>query len=67
MAALDHRLARARGGPPTPENLRCLCRIHNDLAARELYGDAWMDRYTRNPRARASGDPPVTPTISPET
>ena len=48
---LDHRTAKARGGPPTVENLRCLCDLHNDLAAREVFGDAWMDRFTRNPRA----------------
>ena len=50
---IDHRTVRARGGPPTVENLRCLCRVHNDLAAREVFGDAWMDRYTRGKRARS--------------
>ncbi len=48
---LDHRVARALGGPPTIENLRCLCRLHNDLAAREAFGDALMDRFTRKPRS----------------
>ncbi len=47
---LDHRIPRARCGPPTVENLRGLCEVHNLLAAREAFGDAWMDRFTRNPR-----------------
>jgi hypothetical protein len=55
---IDHRTAKARGGPPTVENLRCLCRWHNDLAAREVFGDARMDRYTRGPRTTAPAEPP---------
>ncbi len=47
---LDHTIARARGGPPTTDNLRCLCRAHNLIAARHVFGDAWMDRFTTNPR-----------------
>ena len=43
---LDHVIPRANGGPPTVENLRCLCWFHNDLAARQEFGDAVMDRYT---------------------
>ena len=53
---IDHRAAKARGGSPTVHNLRCLCDVHNDLAAREVFGDAWMDQFTRNPRA----GPPAT-------
>jgi hypothetical protein len=52
---LDHVRPRARGGPSTIENLRCACKIHNHLAARQLFGDAWMDRYGRGRRGRASG------------
>jgi hypothetical protein len=48
---LDHRHAKARGGPPTIENLRVLCAFHNDLAARLEYGDELMDHYT-GPAAR---------------
>jgi hypothetical protein len=44
---LDHVIPRARGGPSTVENLRVLCRLHNAVAARHVFGDAWMDRYTR--------------------
>jgi hypothetical protein len=48
---LDHVIPRAAGGPSTVENCRILCDFHNDLAARRFFGDALMDRYTRNPRA----------------
>ena len=53
---LDHVVARGRGGPSTPENLRLLCRVHNDLAARLVYGDAWMDTFTHGKAAPAHGD-----------
>jgi hypothetical protein len=29
------------------------CRFHNQLEARQMFGDAVMDRYTRNPRQGA--------------
>lgn len=59
---IDHRTARARGGPPTVENLRCLCRFHNDLAARVVFGDAVMDRYTRGRRVqRTAGEERLPP------
>ncbi len=51
---LDHVVPRARGGPSTVEGNRLLCRFHNDLAARRVFGDAWMDRFTRK-RAGAEG------------
>ncbi len=55
---LDHVVARGRGGASTVENVRLLCRVHNDLAARLVYGDACMDRYTRGrPRGDASAPP----------
>jgi len=51
----DHSLTpRARGGPSTADNIRLLCRMHNDLAARQAFGDDWMDQFTRNPREVAS-------------
>jgi hypothetical protein len=43
----DHVIPRARGGPSTIENTRLLCRFHNQVAARRVYGDEWMDRFTR--------------------
>jgi len=61
----DHIIPRARGGPSTVENVRIACAHHNDLAARQAFGDAWMDRFTHRRRARApaaeGAPPPATP------
>jgi hypothetical protein len=49
---LDHVVAYAKGGRiATAEDGELLCRPHNDRHAREVFGDAWMDRFTRR-RAR---------------
>jgi hypothetical protein len=51
---LDHYpIPKARGGPATIENTRLACRFHNVGGAREVFGNAVMDRYTRE----ASGPP----------
>jgi hypothetical protein len=52
----DHIVPRARGGASTVSNLRLCCRLHNELAARQHFGDDWMDRFTRGgrPPARTS-------------
>ena len=42
----DHQVPRARGGLSTTDNVRLLCRFHNDLAARRAFGDEWMDQFT---------------------
>jgi hypothetical protein len=52
---LDHVVPRARGGPSTIENTRILCRVHNDLAARQVYGNDWMDSFTRGKRGPVPG------------
>jgi hypothetical protein len=54
---LDHVHPRSLGGASTPENLRVLCRSHNDLAARRVLGDEAMDQYTRgwSERPRSGG------------
>jgi 5-methylcytosine-specific restriction endonuclease McrA len=45
---LDHRHPRARGGNATPENIRVLCRAHNQRAAEHEYGRRHIeDRITR--------------------
>jgi hypothetical protein len=44
---LDHIIPVGRGGPPTVANLRILCDFHNELAARQVYGDEFMNRFTR--------------------
>ena len=43
----DHVVPRARDGPSSVEGVRLLCAFHNDLAARQDFGDRWMDRYSR--------------------
>jgi HNH endonuclease len=43
---LDHIHPRSRGGASTADNLRILCRSHNDLAARLAFGDEKMDQFT---------------------
>jgi hypothetical protein len=58
---IDHVVPRARCGPSTIDNCRLTCAMHNRLAARQIYGDDWMDRFTRGggsniPVARESGD-----------
>jgi len=49
----DHVVPRARGGPSTVDNVRIVCAMHNDLAARQAFGNAWMDRFTHRGRAPA--------------
>jgi 5-methylcytosine-specific restriction endonuclease McrA len=45
---LDHIIPVARGGKSTVANLRVLCCAHNDVAARQVYGDEFMNRFTRS-------------------
>jgi 5-methylcytosine-specific restriction endonuclease McrA len=47
---LDHVEPKALGGKSTLENGRLGCRPHNDGAAREIFGNAWMDQFRRKPR-----------------
>jgi 5-methylcytosine-specific restriction endonuclease McrA len=53
MLEYDHIVALALGGMSTLENVRLACRPHN-LAARQVFGDALMDRYApgRSPARR---------------
>src|SRR5512133_481431 len=44
---LDHVVPVGRGGKATASNARVLCAFHNQSAAREVYGDEWMDKFTR--------------------
>jgi 5-methylcytosine-specific restriction endonuclease McrA len=50
----DHIEPLARGGKSTIENVRLACRPHNLFAARQVFGDALMDRYApgRSPTVR---------------
>jgi hypothetical protein len=53
---LDHVVPLARGGASTVGNMRILCAFHNQLAARQVFGDPWMDRCT----GRAGTSEPVS-------
>ena len=44
---LGHLTARAHGGPPTVENLRCECVFHNQQQADRDFGRAFMDGFRR--------------------
>jgi hypothetical protein len=44
---VDHVVPRGKGGPSTVANCRILCQAHNLEAARQAYGDAHMDLFTR--------------------
>ena len=49
---LDHVVPVARGGTSTVSNLRVLCATHNQLAARQLFGEQWMNQFiSRSPTA----------------
>jgi len=41
----DHIVPRGRGGPSTIDNCRLACKFHNQLAARQVYGDKHMDLF----------------------
>jgi 5-methylcytosine-specific restriction endonuclease McrA len=57
---LDHIVPVAKGGPSTADNIRCACRSHNLHAARQAFGDSWMDRYTRRrPQGAPAPSPPA--------
>ncbi len=58
---LDHIVPVARGGASTIANLRVTCRFHNQHAARQVFGDAWVDQFTakRLPGPAHQPAPPV--------
>jgi len=63
---IDHVIPRGRGGASTVENCRLACAAHNMLAARQVYGDDWMDQFTNRtgrtvPVARESAAPWIKP------
>jgi hypothetical protein len=53
---LDHVEPWALGGKTTVENTRIACRPHNQLFARRVFGDAWMDRFAKNGKAQPADD-----------
>jgi hypothetical protein len=55
----DHIEPIALGGASTIDNVRLACRPHNLLSARQVFGDAVMDRYTRRPSTRPEQNLPL--------
>jgi hypothetical protein len=55
---LDHITPIALGGTSTVGNIRLLCIAHNLHAARQVFGDRWMDRFTARPGSHASRERP---------
>lgn len=51
---LDHVVPHARGGPDTPENLRLICRAHNQHAARRVFGAVHVARRIEARRGRSA-------------
>ncbi|MBX2986514.1 MAG: HNH endonuclease [Bdellovibrionaceae bacterium] len=45
LIEIDHRHPWAKGGTHTLENLRCLCRTHNQLNAIKSFGPQWMQQF----------------------
>ena len=56
---LDHIKPRALGGASTTDNVRVVCKPHNNLAARLILGDELMDRYGSGLRGAARRPPSV--------
>jgi hypothetical protein len=46
---IDHVPPLGMGGASTVDGCRLLCRVHNQYAARQVYGDDWMDQFARSP------------------
>jgi hypothetical protein len=51
----DHIEPVARGGPATIENVRLLCRAHNQHAAEYAFGIEFMERKRSEARGRRNG------------
>jgi hypothetical protein len=56
---LDHINGWALGANTTADECRILCRPHQDVSARRLYGDDLMNRYTR-PKGETCSEPVAT-------
>ena len=54
---IDHVVPVGRGGSSGVEDLRCLCDFHNQLAARQVYGDVHMDRFTNRDGCSTEASP----------
>jgi hypothetical protein len=54
MLEFDHLEPIARGGVTTADNVRLLCRAHNQYAAERAFGADYIDRKRREARERAA-------------
>ncbi len=55
LLEFDHREAAARGGESTADNVRLLCRSHNQHVARQAFGAEFMERKREEARADHGG------------
>jgi hypothetical protein len=53
---IDHIEPLARGGLSTVENCRLACRFHNQYAARQAFGDEWMDQFSGRREVPVTGE-----------
>jgi hypothetical protein len=60
---VDHIQPAALGGVATVEGCRLACEPHNKLAARRIFGDALMDRFTRKAAKPDAVREPVAPYV----
>jgi hypothetical protein len=58
---LEHRIPFAFGGPPTVENLCCLCASHNAFTARQVFGEAFIAEKRAQRAGRAEPSAPEAP------
>jgi 5-methylcytosine-specific restriction endonuclease McrA len=56
MVEFDHDVPRACGGESTPDNLRLLCRAHNQHKAERELGAEFMDAKRRDAQAKQRAD-----------
>jgi hypothetical protein len=56
---VDHRQPRGKGGSSEPDNLRLLCRAHNQFAAERAYGRAHIERCARRQQTERALHPRV--------
>jgi hypothetical protein len=62
---LDHTKGFALGAGTTAEETRIICRPHQVLHERQLYGDALVDRFTSEGRGGRFSDPVAVDTGPP--
>ena len=56
---IDHIVPRGRGGPSSIDNCRLACKFHDQLAARQVYGDKHMDLFTRSVTVAREAEAPA--------